>query len=107
MSLRPGPAHRGSCVFQSSRYILHLVPESAEVYPLHIVASVQMGDTEGTAVHADGCVTGTVLLQYARIHRQKDVQRLACSNPMSRCTARISPVCPPVVCLVVCHSDLT
>lgn len=63
-------------VFQSTGCLVHVVPESAEIDPVHRLAQLQVGDPEGYH-HSGRCHYDTaVLLRDTRIHRQAHAGRV-------------------------------
>ena len=59
------------CVVQSTRCIVHVVPESSQVDPLHCLAQLQVGDHQDPGGAGSGDCTAALLLLGARIHGQE------------------------------------
>jgi hypothetical protein len=59
-------------LLQSSRHVFYLVLESIEVDTLYIVAQLSLADPESDPIPVASPSNRFVLLQFARIHGQKD-----------------------------------
>lgn len=53
--------------FQSTRCVVYVVPESAQVDPVHCLAQLQVGDYQGTYHFGSGHYVVAVLLLRARV----------------------------------------
>lgn len=61
---------------QSTGRIVHVVPQSAEVYQVHSLAQLQMGYSEGYRRDWTACTFAPVLLCNTRLLGEKDLGRL-------------------------------
>ena len=64
------------CYFQSTRLIIYVVPEPAEVSALYSVAQLQVDDSQTLDSRTASSTFGPLLLCYAGIHRQENIQCL-------------------------------
>ena len=60
------------CLFQSTGLVIYLVPQPTEVYSIHSLAQLQVGDPEGHSIHAASHYYCVILLLYAWIHGKEN-----------------------------------
>ena len=61
---------------QSPRHVVHLVPESAQVDAIHSVAQLSLDHSESNHFPATRSANSALLLQYARLHGEKNDRSL-------------------------------
>lgn len=59
-------------LLQSTGCVVYVVPESAQVDPVHCLAQLQVGDYQGTYYFGSGHYAVAVLLRCARVFREED-----------------------------------
>ena len=60
-------------IFQETRLIIHVVPQSNQIHPLHYLAQLQVDHSQDIIFHISHLVHCPIFLLPARLHNQKDV----------------------------------